>query len=34
MFILGKVDLDEMITVFKDMGIQMDRAEAARLFNR
>lgn len=33
-FILGKVDLDEMITVFKDMGIQMEHAEAAKLFNR
>lgn len=23
-----------MIAVFKDMGVQMDRAEAAKLFNR
>lgn len=31
---LGSVDLDEMIGAFKELGIQMDRVEAVRLFNR
>lgn len=30
----GKVDLEEMIVAFKELGIIMDRAEALRLFNR
>lgn len=30
----GKVDFDEMEKAFKELGIQMDRAEALKLFNR
>lgn len=30
----GKVDLEEMIVAFKELGIVMERAEALRLFNR
>lgn len=30
----GKVDLEEMIVAFKELGIIMERAEALRLFNR
>jgi solute carrier family 25 (mitochondrial phosphate transporter), member 23/24/25/41 len=30
----GKVDLEEMIVAFKELGIKMDRDEAFKLFNR
>ncbi|CAO1412510.1 unnamed protein product, partial [Diamesa tonsa] len=30
----GKVDLEEMIQSFKDLGIKMERTEAIKLFNR
>lgn len=30
----GKVDLEEMIVAFKELGIQMEREEALKLFNR
>lgn len=31
---LGKVDLEEMIVAFKELGVQMEREEALKLFNR
>lgn len=31
---IGKVDFDEMIAAFKELGIQMDHNEALKLFNR
>lgn len=30
----GTVDFDEMITAFKELGIQINHAEAVKLFNR
>lgn len=30
----GKVDLEEMIEAFKELGIDMDRVEAAKLLKR
>lgn len=30
----GKVDLEEMIVAFKELGIVMERDEALKLFNR
>ena len=30
----GKVDLEEMIVAFKELGIKMERDEALKLFNR
>lgn len=30
----GKVDLEEMIVAFKELGIQIDREEALKLFLR
>ena len=30
----GKVDLEEMIVAFKELGIKMEREEALKLFNR
>lgn len=33
-YFLGKVDLEEMIVAFKELGISMEREEAFKLFNR
>lgn len=30
----GKVDFDEMIVAFTELGIQVDNTEALKLFNR
>lgn len=31
---LGKVDLEELISAFMDLGIEMDRQEAKKLLKR
>lgn len=33
-FILGKVDLEELISAFMDLGIEMDKSEAKNLLLR
>lgn len=30
----GRVDLEEMIVAFKELGVSIDRDEALKLFNR
>jgi solute carrier family 25 phosphate transporter 23/24/25/41 len=30
----GKVDLDEFIVAFEELGVKMEKNEALRLFNR